>query len=155
MKSPLLTLLSLLQSTMSFGASVSVIAPCEELPSLVYEKEETDSLNIGTLTVLAFNELEIDYIGNAHGMNSILNSPTGMDAMEIISDKEMFAYGWCFSVNGQSPAVYADEVQAQDSDEVLWWYGFAHYNSGKWLSMCTPSYLRQDSLFCQGILQND
>ena len=150
MKTLLALLLTL--SPQAFAATISVIAPCED--QVAHEVSltlESDIENIGELSVQAFEEMKLPFAGTARGMNSILNTPTGLEAMDIISDEEMFAYGWCYSVNGFSPEVFADEVKAQEDDHVLWWYGYAHYQAGQWLTQCTPSYTRRDSDFCQNL----
>ena len=66
-------------------------------------------------------------------------------AIEIVSENEMYAYGWCYSVNGFEPNVYPHEVfiNPEGDDQIIWWFGFAHYLNGQWLSMCEPSYERK------------
>ncbi len=144
----LLGLLFLIQTSI-FGANLSIVGPCEETPAF---EESLDSLpgeSVGAYTIRFLENFKISYVGSDRGINSILNSPIGLDAMEVISDREMMAYGWCYSVNGVSPEVYPDEMILSENDEVLWWFGYAHYLEGEWITQCSPSYLRSSEFICK------
>lgn len=131
----------------SFAATFDIIGPCSETPQLSASMK-VGVTNVGDATIKFLDLNNVDYIGSRVGMKSIFNSPTGLDAMEIISDYEMNAHGWCYSVNGHEPNIYPDEVELKDTDHVIWWYGFAHYYKGEWLSMCEPTWKRAPSQFC-------
>ena len=134
--------------TSVYGANLSVIGPCDKTP--VYSEELSVELgdNVGTFSIRFFDQFNIDYVGSERGMNSILNTPTGLDAMEVVSDNEMMAYGWCYSINGTSPEVYPDEVEIKEEDQVIWWFGYAHYLDGQWVTQCSPSYERRSDFIC-------
>lgn len=105
-----------------------------------YNYQFTDSdigSNVGELTIKMLEDNRLSYQGTEQGFNSILNSPTGLDAMVIISDSEMKAYGWCFEINGVIPEVYANEITINSTnDNVLWFWGYAHYKNGEWIAQC-------------------
>lgn len=131
------------------SGSISFIGPCSETPILTHQFDYSDNLTVGDLTIHTLDEFDIPYKGTRQGISAISNSPTGLDAMEVISDNEMMAYGWCYSINGVTPDNYADTVFVKESDTITWWYGYAHYLDGEWVSSCNPSYLRKSSQFCQ------
>jgi len=93
-------------------------------------------------------EHSIPFLGNELAMNSIFNTPVGLEAIEVISDTEMLAHGWCFSVNGQFQELFPGQVELEDGDEILWWFGFASFKDGIWMSQCEPSYARRPAQFC-------
>ncbi len=131
------------------ASSLSLIGPCHEGPAFEQGLKIQSGESVGAYTVRFLEHFGIDYIGSERGMNSILNTPTGMDAMEIISDREMNAYGWCYSVNGFSPEVYPDEFEMKEGDVVKWWFGYAHYYEGQWLTQCSPSFERKPKFLCE------
>ncbi|MAF77510.1 MAG: hypothetical protein CME60_05055 [Halobacteriovoraceae bacterium] len=144
-----LVLLLLIKCSLALGAEIEIIGPCDREPVFVDTLEAASNDNVGSFSVRFFDYYEIEYIGSERGMNSILGTATGMDALEIISDQEMMAYGWCYSINGESPEVYPDQVSLTDKDKVIWWYGYAHYLAGEWITQCTPSYERQSDSICK------
>ncbi len=140
-------LLLLVSSIYLQAATFEVIGPCAEKP-LFSTTVEISETNVGDATVKILTDNGIEFQGSRVGMKSIFNTPTGLDAMEIISDFEMNAHGWCYAINGVEPNVYPDEVKLTNKDHVTWWYGFAHYYKGKWLSMCEPTWQRAPEQFC-------
>lgn len=96
--------------------------------------------NLGALTVKALDLLKIPYLGNERGIHTIFNTPVGDEALEIISDREMKAYGWCFTVNDRLEEVYPDEIDIyEDKVNIHWFYGYAHYLAGEWIGQCIPA----------------
>ncbi len=141
-------LVYLLMSSLSYGADISFVGPCEKEPVYSGELNSLENESIGAFTVRFLDDHGLEYAGAERGMNSIFNTPTGMDAMEILSDSEMMAYGWCYSVNGFSPEVFPDQVKIADGDSVLWWFGYAHYIAGEWVTQCSLSYERHPDFLC-------
>lgn len=137
-----------LLSLNSFAGTITFQDPCSKIPLFEHQVDSMAGLTVGHLTVETLEEFSIPYVGAERGMNSIFDTPVGMDALDIISKSEMFAYGWCYSVNGFEPNVYPDETFLEAGDRVLWWYGYAHYKGGEWISQCVPSHLRQLSSLC-------
>lgn len=132
----MLALLFVLISTQAF-AHLAIISH-DNTSSFNYQFKTSDiGLSIGELTIKMLDDYQVPYQGTEQGFNSILNSPTGLDAMVIISDNEMKAYGWCFEINGEIPEVYPNEVFINStSDNVLWFWGYAHYKNGEWIAQC-------------------
>lgn len=148
MKTILLIILSFHLNNL-YAGSISFIGPCSETPLFILNFEMTSARDVGELTIQTLEQHQIPYIGSEMGMNSIFNTPTGIDAMEIISDSEMLAYGWCYKVNDFEPAQYPHEISISSDDHIVWWFGYAHYKDGQWISQCEPSYLRSPSKFCK------
>lgn len=140
-------LLVLLCCTMNaYAVTFDVVGGCSATPLLsvtISAKFET----VGDLTVYLLNKNKIPYQGNERGMNSIWNSPIGLDALEILSDTQMRSYGWCFKVNGQVPNAFADEIYLNEGDHIEWIFSYAWYDKG-WVSMCNPSFETQSPWIC-------
>ncbi|MFG1501367.1 DUF4430 domain-containing protein [Halobacteriovorax sp. XZX-3] len=135
-------------STFSFAATFEFVGPCKRGALFKTEMQLKKGSTVGSATIDLLNNFGIAYKGTQRAMNSIFDTPTGLDAMEVLSDTQMNAHGWCYSVNGQSPEVYPDEVPLGNGDHVMWWFGYAHYDSGEWLTQCEPTWMRAPSQFC-------
>ena len=131
----------------SQAATILLLDPCTGDVVLNESLVVTKDMTLGEMTVNAFDKLDIEYIGSNMGMNTILGTPTGLEAMDIVARDEMYAYGWCFTINGELAEVYPDKVILSESDKVIWSYGFAHYLRGKWFGQCTSS-LNRPASFC-------
>jgi hypothetical protein len=93
---------------------------------------------------------KIPYQGSERGFNSIYNTPVGDAAIEVISDTEMRAYGWCYFVDGTEPGIFADEIVLVNSiNKIEWVFSFAHYKNGKWIAMCEPAYSITPDFLCK------
>lgn len=91
---------------------------------------------IGQITVAQFNKNQIPFVGDIDGIVSILEIGSDMD---LISDTDMKAYGWCYSVNGVVPEGFVHQVNvSQQETELVWFYGYAYYKAGEWVSQCVP-----------------
>lgn len=132
----------------TFAASISFIGACDEEPVFNHEISNASGYSVGELTIETLDLFSVSYIGNVWGMNSIFDTPIGNDALEVISDTEMLAYGWCYSVNGFESSLFPGEFVVEDGDEILWWFGYAHYKDGEWISQCEPAYLIRPVQIC-------
>lgn len=130
--------------------SFEVIGACSEIPLHQGSFEVTNlSISAGATSLAIFNQQKIPYVGNESGFNSIVNSPIGLDSIEVISDTKMRAYGWCYSVNGTQPEVLAgDYLFSSNDDKLVWFYAYSTYELGQWLDYCVPSYQIKASQFC-------
>lgn len=140
--------LSLLSSFSLKAASIAILGPCSNEPIIQGEFSAAVEQSVGDVTIAFLTHNSVSFQGTEQGINSIFNSPTGLEAMEVISHNEMYAYGWCYSVNGFEPALFPNQVHVHKGDEVLWWFGYAHFKNGDWISQCVPSYLRIPSQVC-------
>ncbi len=118
--------------------------PCEKSPILNsnYSFESNNVLDL-TKKLISKNSIPSELADN--GVKSILNYVTGDDALEIISDTKMRAYGWCYSVNGISPDVMPDEFSIEQNDQVDWFLSYSTYDSGVWIDYCKPVHLNPES----------
>ena len=139
-------LLSLI-SFSSMAATLEVIGACSKKPLLSIEGQNHFE-TVGDFTLHYFQKNRIPFQGNERGMNSIFNTPVGLDAMEVLSDTQMRSYGWCYRVNGKVPDVYADEIILNDGDHIEWFFAYAWYDKG-WISMCNPAYEVKSPQFCK------
>lgn len=147
-----ITLIFILMVTSAkvFAATLEIIGACDETPvfSTIFSIRVQDSKSIGKVSVDIFDQNYIPYLGTEEGMNSILNTPVGKDAIEVISSTEYLAYGWCYKVNDIEPGEYPHEIVAKNNDSIVWWFGYARYKDGQWIEQCTPSHVRKSAKFC-------
>lgn len=143
----LFLLLSLLVSTASFAAEFEIIGPCSERP--IYQFSIGDKFQtVADMTFYILDKNKIPYTGTDKGITSLLNAPQGDAALEVLSDTQMRAYGWCFFVNGKVSMSYADEVYLRPGDKVQWIYSYAWFDRD-WKSMCNPSYKVRSEYMCK------
>lgn len=107
--------------------------PCND-SSLEYNYELNGEINVGELTISILEKEKIPFIGTEAGINSILNTPNGMNAYDITSNNTMYAYGWCYKVNGFEPSAYPNTYLKNSNDHVLWWFGYATFSKGQWIT---------------------
>ncbi|MAF90623.1 MAG: hypothetical protein VX583_03910 [Bdellovibrionota bacterium] len=137
-------------SLSSTGLEIEFYGPCQD-QALVSEKilEFPEGQSIGQLTVSYLKLRKIPYKGSAQGFNSIFSTPTGLEALEVVSDNEMFSYGWCYWVNGKLLEVYPNELKAKPADRLQWVYSYAQFKDGKWISQCVPALQRKPQFLCR------
>ena len=131
------------------AGTISFIGPCSKEPIFERSFSLEKKSNVGKLTIEILEAEGIPYLGTELGINSIFNTATGQEAIEIISDQEMLAYGWCYKVNDFEPGDYPNQVLIEEADNLTWWFGYAHYKNGEWIAQCNPSYLRKSPVFCE------
>lgn len=132
----------------SYALEVRFTGPCLEAP-LFASKTEPYQISVGELTLKVLDENGIKYQGTSAGLNQVFNTPIGLEAMEVISDEEMFAYGWYYEVDGKFPEVFPSEILVTNTmKSIHWFYGYAHYLKGNWISQCEKSYKRHSSFLC-------
>ena len=91
---------------------------------------------VGQVSVDFFNTFAVPFVGDIDGIVSIHGLGSDMD---LISDSEMKAYGWCYSIDGVVPEdfVHKISIDAQKT-ELIWFYAYAYYKSGQWTHQCVP-----------------
>jgi hypothetical protein len=105
---------------------------------------------VGELTIAILTQFKIPFKGSPEGLITAFHTPTGDDSVEILSDVELRAYGWCFSVDGVSPELYPHEVPlTHETKSITWYYGFAHYSKGEWISQCTMAHTVKPQFLCK------
>lgn len=128
--------------------TVEFIGPCSEKPLLQTTANAVDSSNVGQMSIETLKKFKIDFKGSESGLNSVFGSPTGLDAMEVLSDNEMRSYGWCFEVDGKVPENYPDSISLMNVKKVRWFFGYAHYLNGNWISQCEPAFELKPKFLC-------
>ena len=99
--------------------------------------EVLSSTTVGDLSVEVFEQFKVPFDGNAIGMHSIMGIEPRVD---IISKKEMKAYGWCFEVDGIAAETLPHETPISAANKSLvWYYAYAHYLAGEWIAQCIPA----------------
>jgi hypothetical protein len=127
---------------------ISFIGPCDEVPLLV--DHVPAEATVGDVTVSYLVEKQIPFVGSAQGIGSLFNTPMGLEAIEVISDTQMRAYGWCYFVDGVGPDILANEYPLDSSVQKLEWiFGYADYDSGEWTSYCRPAYRITPEFLCK------
>lgn len=110
---------------------------------VVYEHRITSRFyDLGSLTertleaALASRGIN-EFRGSAGGVSSI-NKMGGV--LEVLSDTEMNAYGWCYRVDGVSPDLMPNQYLLTGREAVIeWYYAYAHIDHDRWTSMCVPA----------------
>lgn len=145
-------ILALLISFSAFAYELSFVGPCNQKPIIAAEMG-TSHTTVGELTVRFLKKKKIPFVGNTRGINTVFNTPTGDAAIEVISNTEMRAYGWCYFVDDMGPDVFPDEYPLDASiKKVEWIFGFAHYQNGEWVSSCTPAFTVKPDFLCKNKL---
>lgn len=144
-----LPLLFLLFASPAFALTFEIIGACSEQPAAQGIYAAAPGMNAGEVTVNILEREKIPYIGSAGGMNSIYGTPTGDEAIEVLSDSEMRAYGWCYEVDNEQPSLMPDKVTLNGNEHLKWFYAFSHYKAGEWLSYCTPAYTVKPAALCR------
>ncbi len=96
-----------------------------------------DALTVGEATVRTLEAKRIPFQGTERAINTIMNTPGQDQTLEILSDKDMRAYGWCFDVDGEVPEEYASEIPLHEGmKRIRWFHGYAEMKNGQWVSQC-------------------
>jgi hypothetical protein len=145
-----LLLLLLIVSCNAHAITFAVIGPCSSKPLHAGNFPTDLSESVGKISLDIFDAHKIPYVGSADGMSSIVNTPVGDDALEILSDTKMRAYGWCFSINGEVPDRLSSQVNFENQKDYLtWFYAYSTYDQGVWTDYCVPSYKIKSPQFCK------
>jgi hypothetical protein len=124
---------------------------CDDSAYYTEEIEILTDTTVGHLTIHTLNTSDIEYAGTENGINTILNTPVGLDAYEILADNRMRVYGWCYEIDGAQPATLASQFPIDpDSDcKLTWFYGYAELVNDDWISYCTPVYKNPHAFVCK------
>lgn len=145
---PLTILLSALCSERALALIIEFKGPCSSSP-LYSSQVENSFPNVGAVTISELEKAKIPYIGNEIGLHTAFNTPTGMDALEVISDEEMKSYGWCYAVDGEIPEIYPIDYKITDSTKkITWFFGHARYFRGVWTDQCLRTYKNPSPYLC-------
>ena len=102
------------------------------------ESKIEKSSNVGEITVGILTKNEIPFDGSELGIREMFELTNELD---IISKKEMKAWGWCFSINGEVPETLTHETPVEKNEsKIVWFFAYAHYLEGEWISQCQVDY---------------
>jgi hypothetical protein len=147
----LLSIILLAITTQASAFEFTITDICENKLVLNENIEILNDVSAGDLTLYMFKQYEIPYIGNIDSISSIFNTKTGLDSYEVISDTEMKVFGWCYEIDGVQPDVFMSQVTIDPTvhKKMNWFYGYAHYKEGEWLTYCTPVYEDKNEFICK------
>ena len=93
--------------------------------------------NAGEVTIAIFDQYKVPYVGSTAGIAEIYNLK---QEIRFVSDTEMKAYGWCFSIDGVVVDTMPDQTLVSTNDSVIqWYYAYAHYKDGQWIGQCVKA----------------
>jgi hypothetical protein len=144
-------ILAILLSLNISAVEFSITNLCEDTPYLHENIEVLNKTTVSELSLYAFETYDIPFLGDSRSINSILNTATGLESYEVISDHEMKVYGWCFQVNGIQPDRFMDQITIDPSEDIHinWFYGFAHFLNNEWIAYCTPAFQDKSPFVCK------
>ncbi len=112
-----------------------IMGPCSDKP--LFTGKALEAQTIGEATVKTLWANHIAFQGTDRGLNTIMNLPGKDESLEVLSDTDMRAYGWCFDVDGEIPEVYPDQIPLhQGMKKIRWFHGYAEMKGGQWVSQC-------------------
>ncbi len=148
----LVTFLALSIFTLENAYSITVTfeAPCSDKAWFSATLDADSGQTVGDLTLKALKQSGLAFVGSAAGINSINGTVTGLEASEVISDIEMRAYGWCYTVDLVEPTLLPNQFKIKTGTEKIhWFFAYSHYFNGKWLDMCIPVSDRMPDFICE------
>ncbi len=132
----------------SLFIALEIIGPCSLKP--IHTFNLADGLTVGDATVRTLEAKRIPFQGTERAINTIMNIPGKDQTLEILSDKDMRAYGWCFDVDGEVPEIYPDEIPLDESmKKIRWFHGYAEMKNGQWVSQCKETAKLRPSFLCK------
>ncbi len=117
---------------------------------IIDQKVTANDVSLGDFTIAVLEKNNIAYVGTKYGVNSINESPVGDNALIVLNDQEMLAFGWCYKIDGAISEKMPDQVMLNENTmDVHWYYGFAHYFNGEWISQCDENQFMTRKIFCK------
>lgn len=140
-----IVLSTLLLVTSAHSLELKIVNPCEKT-LILKESLPNNGETIGKISTDIFTKYNYQFEASEFGVAQLLNSPIGIDAMEVISDTVMRAHGWCYSINGEVPELLMNEIVADESIKtVVWFMGYSTYvgnmqtGEHEWIGQCIPT----------------
>jgi hypothetical protein len=131
------------------AVTVEIKNPCGGASWLITNHKLDHPQSVGALTLEVFEQSQITYLGSVEGINSINKTPMGSDALEVISDRNMRAYGWCYAIDSEvSEGLAHEQMIKHDQSHLVWFFGFANYIDGNWVTMCEPTAESRPKFIC-------
>lgn len=147
---PIACILALLLSKPLLAVQLTIQNPCSLEPWLQHEAKGMVGLSVGQITTQILESLQEPFVGSEAGLNSIRAIPMPDKVLEVLSDEEMRAYGWCYQVDGIEPALMPDQFTVtKESTSIYWFLAYAEYSKGTWISMCVPTHQSRPASICR------
>jgi hypothetical protein len=131
----------------------TLVNPCNG-KKIVNLNIDGEGLTVGELSKKVLENRNIQFLASDYGISQIANSPTGIDAMEVLSDTRMRAHGWCYSIDSKIPELLMNEVYIDaNTKNVTWFMGYSTYvgnpNTGdhEWFGQCEATHLLEETPF--------
>ena len=105
----------------------------------VQDLAKVENTDVGAITYSTLIQAQTKgviktFVADEAGVASIENMSNDI---EVLNDTEMRAWGWCFSIDHIIPETLPAKTQLTgDEQKLTWYYGFAHYIQGEWVSQC-------------------
>jgi hypothetical protein len=140
MKKLSLLLMTLFVSFPSFALEFKVLNLCENTTAYHTDIQLEHTSTVGDLSEYFLKRSNLDFGGNRNGVNTLLGTAVGDQAIEIISDERMRVYGWCYEIDGKYPDMLMSEfvIEPNQVQSITWFYGYAELVRHDWISYCTP-----------------
>ncbi len=128
----------LLAFFLSLNCQALTVSVLDQKGATLFEAEtRSTGATVGAITIDVLEQYEVPYTGGVYGITSMFGH--GQD-LEVISDTEMKAFGWCFRVDGRTPMTLANETPVPPRvGRIEWFYAYARYVSGTWSQPCLTS----------------
>ncbi len=123
----------------SRGATLVVEDFCSDRPLLEVHADIGSSMTVSDFTLQQLTNHAIVFQGAKEGIHSILATPTGMDALEVLNDQEMRAFGWCYTIDGQLSDVLMHQQAISNQSVIRWFFAYSFYRAGVWTDYCLPA----------------
>jgi hypothetical protein len=131
------------------AGTFKITGPCEEAAKYETQYDFSENKNLGVTTLEILEAQVIPYVGFVNGIHSIYNTPTGREAIEIVSDQVLRSYGWCYEVDGVQPDVMPDAIALSSHTQLVhWFFAYSTLEEGTWKDYCTPSYKIKPQFLC-------
>ena len=135
-------LLSLLSCASAHAQEISfrILGVREEIlfeRSVVLEKETLGRVTNKILEQAVIARQLNEYKGTDSGVLGI----NGLgSALELLSDTQMNAYGWCYRIDGKVLDLLADQYMLTGQEtRIEWFYAYAYFEKDQWKTMCIPA----------------
>lgn len=117
---------------------------------IIDQRVDAKDISLGDFMVETLEKNNIAFEGSKYGISSINESPVGDDALIVLNDHEKFAIGRYYKIDGAISEKMPDQVILNENTmDVHWYYGFAHYFNGEWISQCDENQFMTRKIFCK------
>ncbi len=134
----------------SFAISWKVIGACSAQAIEEGAVEIDLKKSVFDVTRFIFDKNAIPYEVDLNDFSSILSSPSGEAAVEILDKQTARFYHWCNMVNGSLTYNSPSQVLfSKQSDVLIWFFGYTEYVGHQITKECAPAFkVAMGNRFC-------